>query len=77
MSEYEFAIFEDNHDYDDDYDDDYGNETAEDERCVFGEHCLCPHYFHTAADCFTKEMAEAWAAEYEECEEIPTGLGGK
>lgn len=31
--------------------------------CEFGDRCLMPGYDHRRSECYTKEMAEAWADE--------------
>ncbi len=36
----------------------------DDERgCVLGDECCCPHIFHSAGECFSVEMAEAYMAD--------------
>lgn len=57
--------------YTEEDDDDYpiNDSLPEEERwergCLFGLECLMPGD-HMRVECYTREMAEAWAIEYEE-----------
>lgn len=42
---------------------DYDDDDRDDEGCVLGDRCCCPHPFHTSSECYTAEWAEQYFAE--------------
>lgn len=68
MSDYLFDLItnhmEWDHETEEDNDLDYDEPDERDEwGCEFGDRCLMPSYNHLRSECYTREMAEAWADE--------------